>query len=138
MDINEKITQYNNINEQIKELENQKKQLTDEIVEEMKNNNLEIIKTPDHLVATYGARNTIKYNNLKAIFDKLGDLDLLEKYTEVSIKTTAFNKFYKDTKNESLRESLGDAVTTNTSYNLTIRTEEDYNKLCEKLAKEKE
>lgn len=149
MDLNEKIkkvyelktkqeeiqAKQEELKQQLNDLAQEQETLSNEILVEMKTNNVSEQDT-DNLVAQYFSKNEFSYGDEKLLLAKLKELSL-DKFIKTVTKTTtsidknALKKAFKT--NDSLREQYKDFYGTKLTEYVTVTTEENHAKMLEHI-----
>ena len=118
-ELQNKITEYKKLADNIDELTKAKKQLSSEILTELESTGEMVVTTPEGIKATVVEKTTIKYLDETAIIKYLRDNNIEGTY-ETKIVTTKLNSKLKDNKNLTLQESLKPYYSQTTARELKV------------------
>ena len=127
------------LKQQLNELTQEQEKLSNEILVEMKTNNVSEQDT-DNLVAQYFSKNEFSYGDEKVLLSKLKELSL-DKFIKTVTKTTTSidkNNLKKELKvNVDLKESLKDYVGDRLVEYVVVTTKEKHERMLEHIEENK-
>ena len=127
------------LKQQLSELTQEQEKLSNEILVEMKTNNVSEQDT-DNLVAQYFSKNEFSYGDEKVLLSKLKELSL-DKFIKTVTKTTTSidkNNLKKELKvNVELKESLKDYVGDRLVEYVVVTTKEKHERMLEHIEENK-
>ena len=127
------------LKQQLSELTQEQEKLSNEILVEMKTNNVSEQDT-DNLVAQYFSKNEFSYGDEKLLLSKLKELSL-DKFIKTVTKTTTSidkNNLKKELKvNVDLKESLKDYVGDRLVEYVVVTTKEKHERMLEHIEENK-
>lgn len=127
------------LKQQLNELTQEQEKLSDEILVEMKTNNV-VEQDTDNLVAQYFSKNEFSYGDEKVLLSKLKELSL-DKFIKTVTKTTTSidkNNLKKELKvNVELKESLKDYVGDRLVEYIVVTTKEKHERMLEHIEENK-
>ena len=123
------------LKQQLNELTQEQEKLSDEILVEMKTNNV-VEQDADNLVAQYFSKNEFSYGDEKLLLSKLKELSL-DKFIKTVTKTTTSidkNNLKKELKADAdLKETLKDYVGDRLVEYVVVTTKEKHERMLEHI-----
>ena len=123
------------LKQQLNELTQEQEKLSDEILVEMKTNNV-VEQDTDNLVAQYFSKNEFSYGDEKLLLSKLKELSL-DKFIKTVTKTTTSidkNNLKKELKADAdLKETLKDYVGDRLVEYVVVTTKEKHERMLEHI-----
>lgn len=127
------------LKQQLNDLTQEQEKLSNEILIEMKTNNV-VEQDTDNLVAQYFSKNEFSYGDEKVLLSKLKELSL-DKFIKTVTKTTTSidkNNLKKELKvNVDLKESLKDYVGDRLVEYVVVTTKEKHERMLEHIEESK-
>ena len=127
------------LKQQLNDLTQEQEKLSDEILVEMKTNNV-VEQDTDNLVAQYFSKNEFSYGDEKVLLSKLKELSL-DKFIKTVTKTTTSidkNNLKKELKvNVELKESLKDYAGDRLVEYVVVTTKEKHERMLEHIEENK-